>query len=321
MKKWLLVIISILVILSLTLAACSPAAQEPAAEEPAAEEPAAEEPVAEEPAAEEPAAEEPAAEEPTAEEPAAEEPAMEEPKIVTFAWTQEPDSLNPFYTDMWFSSILQQLYLCWAWEFDDQNLPFARLVTEVPSKENGGLSEDGMTITLNLRDNIVWSDGTPITSKDFKFTYDMIMSDANAVNSQYPYDYLDSLETPDDLTVVMNFAEPFAAWQATFWLGILPAHVLQPVFDAEGSLMEADWNLAPTVGCGPYVFGEWESGSYLRFVKNENYWKGQANIDEVFLQFVPDDAAQTAALIAGDADLGTFPPLSDIPALEDAGLD
>jgi len=306
MKKWLLVIISIVVIFSLTLAACSPAAEEPAAEEPAAEEPAAEEPAAEEPAAEEPAVEEPAA---------------EESKIVTFAWTQEPDSLNPFYTDMWFSSILQQLYLCWAWEFDDQNLPYAHLVTEVPSKENGGLSEDGMTITLNLRDNIVWSDGTPITSKDFKFTYDMIMSDANAVNSQYPYDYLDSLETPDDLTVVMNFAEPFAAWQATFWLGILPAHVLQPVFDAEGSLMEADWNLAPTVGCGPYVFGEWESGSYLRFVKNENYWKGQANIDEVFLQFVPDDAAQTAALVAGDADLGTFPPLSDIPALEDAGLD
>ena len=289
MKKWLLTIMSILVIFSLVLAACSPATEEPAAEEPAAEEPAAEEPAA-------------------------------EPKIVTFAWTQEPDSLSPFYTDMWFSSILQQLYLCWAWEYDDQNLPYAHLVTEVPSIENGGLSEDGLTITLNLRDDIIWSDGTPITSADFKFTYDMIMTDANSVNSQYPYDYLDSLETPDDLTVVMNFAEPFAAWQAAFWTGILPAHVLQPVFDAEGSLMEAEWNLAPTVGCGPYVFEEWESGSYLRFVKNENYWKGQANIDEVFLQFVPDDAAQTAALIAGDADLGTFPPLSDVPALEDAGL-
>jgi peptide/nickel transport system substrate-binding protein len=58
----------------------------------------------------------------------------------------------------------------------------------------------------------------------------------------------------------------------------------------------------------------------MRFVKNENYWKGTAKIDEVFLQFVPDDAAQTAALSAGDADLGTFPPLSDIPGLQDAGL-
>jgi peptide/nickel transport system substrate-binding protein len=118
----------------------------------------------------------------------------------------------------------------------------------------------------------------------------------------------------------MNFSEPFAAWEANFWHGILPAHVLQPVFDADGSIIEAEWNLAPTVGCGPYTLGEWESGSFMRFVKNENYWKGPAKIDEVFLQFVPDDAAQTAALAAGDADLGTFPPLSDIPALQDAGL-
>lgn len=246
--------------------------------------------------------------------------AQDAAKVVTFAWTQEPDSLSPFYTDMWFSAILQQLYLCWAWEFDDQNVAFPNLVTEIPSKENGGLSEDGMTITLTLRDDIVWSDGTPITSADFKFTYDMIMADGNAVFSQYPYDALESVETPDELTVVMQFSEPFAPWLANFWRGILPKHVIEPVFEAEGSMAEAEWNLAPTVSCGPYVFEEWESGSYLRFVKNENYWKGVANIDEVFLQFVPDDAAQTAALAAGDADLGTFPPLSDVPGLQDAGL-
>lgn len=299
-NKWIVLLAAILVILATVLSGCAPKEEAPVAEEPAVEEPAVEEP--------------------SAAEPVVEEPAAAEPKVVTFAWTQEPDSLSPFYTDMWFSAILQQLYLCWAWEYDDQNVAYPHLVTEIPTKENGGLSEDGLVITLHLRDNVVWSDGEPITSADFKFTYDMIMSDANAVNSQYPYDYLDSVEAPDPLTVVMNFAEPFAAWEANFWHGVLPAHILQPIFDSDGSLMEAGWNLAPTVGCGPYVFGEWESGSFLRFVKNENYWKGVANIDEVFLQFVPDDAAQTAALVAGDADLGTFPPLSDIPALKDAGL-
>ncbi|MBU0511569.1 MAG: peptide ABC transporter substrate-binding protein [Chloroflexi bacterium] len=302
-NRWLFSLLAILLVFSLVLSACKPAAEEPAAEEPAAEEPAAEEPAAEEPAAEEPAVEE-----------------VMEPKVATFAWTQEPDSLNPFYTDMWFSAILQQLYLCWAWEYDDQNQAYPNLVTEIPSIENGGLTEDGLTITMHLRDDIVWSDGTPITSAVFKFTYDTLMTDANAVNSQYPYDALTSVETPDPLTVVMNFSEPFSAWQANFWHGILPAHILQPVFDAEGSIMEAEWNLAPTVGCGPYVFGEWESGSFLRFVKNENYWKGAAKIDDIFLQFVPDDAAQTAALVAGDADLGAFVPLSDIPTFKDAGL-
>jgi peptide/nickel transport system substrate-binding protein len=130
-----------------------------------------------------------------------------------------------------------------------------------------------------------------------------------------------SVEAPDAQTVVMTFSEPFAPWQATFWKGILPKHVLQPVFDAEGTIDEAEWNREPTVSCGPYVVGEWESGSYIRFVKNENYWLGEPNIEEIYLQFVPDDASQTAALVAGDADLGTFPPLSDVPVLEAAGVD
>jgi peptide/nickel transport system substrate-binding protein len=242
-------------------------------------------------------------------------------KIVTFAWTQEPDTLNPHYTNMWFSTILQQLYNCWVWEYDADNVPYPKLVTEIPSMENGGVSEDGLVITLNLRDGLVWSDGTPLTAEDFVFTYEMIMDPGNTVSSQYPYDYLTSVEAPDAQTVVMTFEEPFAPWQANFWKGILPKHVLGPVFEAEGSIDEAEWNLAPTVGCGPFTFADWESGSFIQFVRNDNYWEGQANLDEIYLQFVPDDATQTAALVAGDADLGTFPPLSDVPVLEAAGVE
>lgn len=242
-------------------------------------------------------------------------------KIVTFAWTQEPDSLNWLYSNMWFSVIMQQLWHCWAWEYDDQNLSFPKLVTEIPSVDNGGVSEDGLTITMNLRDDIVWSDGTPITANDFVFTYEMIMNTGNSVASQYPYDYLASVEAPDDRTVVMNFDEPFAPWEALFWRGVLPKHILEPVFEAEGSIDAAEWNRVPTVGCGPFVAAEWESGSYLRFVKNPNYFDGEAKLDEVYFQFVPDDASQTAALVAGDALLGTFPPLSDVPILEAGNLD
>jgi len=249
------------------------------------------------------------------------EAAPAERKIATLIFTQEPAILNPWYSNMWFEAILQQLWSCWAWEFDNQNEVFPRLVTEVPSTENGGVSEDGLTVTMHLRDDIVWSDGTPITAEDFVFSYNMVMDPGNAVATQYPYDYLDSIEAPDERTVVMTFSEPFAAWQALFWRGVLPKHVLEPVFEANGSIDEADWNLAPTVGCGPFNFVEWESGSFMRFVKNENYWLGEANLDEVFVRFVPDDASQTAALIAGDGDMGTFPPLSDVPALQDAGLD
>jgi peptide/nickel transport system substrate-binding protein len=222
---------------------------------------------------------------------------------------------------MWFSAILHQFYNCWAWEYDDENVTFPRLVTEIPSVDNGGVSEDGLVITMNLRDDIVWSDGTPITAADFIFTYQMVVDPANTVASVYPYDYVASVEGIGDRTVVMTFSEPFSPWESTLWHGLLPKHVLEPVFQSKGSIDEAPWNLAPTVGCGPLDFVKWESGSYVQFVRNPNYWLGASRLDEVFVQIVPDDASQTAALIAGDADLGTFPPLSDVPRLQAAGLE
>jgi peptide/nickel transport system substrate-binding protein len=119
----------------------------------------------------------------------------------------------------------------------------------------------------------------------------------------------------------MTFAEPFAPWVATLWHGILPEHILGPVFEADGTIDQAEWNTAPTVGCGPYVFAEWESGSYARFVTHENYWGEKPLIDEIFTRFVPDDASQIAAMLSGDGDLGTFFSPSDIPTLEDAGIE
>jgi len=296
---------TIIMIVSLVLSACATASTPTAV-------------VTEVPAVEQPT-EAPVVEQPTEAPPA-------EKKVVTFVWTQEFDTLSPIYTNMWFVSVIYPAYMCPAWLFDDQNAAFPYLVAEIPSIENGGLSSDGRTFTLKLRDDIVWSDGEPITSADFKFTYDMIMSDKNAVNTRSPYDQIESFETPDERTVVITFTEPFAPWLATLFSGstsgtpILPEHILRPVFEADGTLDTAEWNTAPTVGCGPFVFEEWQSGSFARFVANDNFWLGRPKLDELFFQFVPDDASMIAALIAGDGDIGTFFAYSDVPQLKEAGI-
>ena len=290
--KWLFTLLSVLVVITLAMSACATTpAEEPAPEEPA-EEPVVEEPVVEEPA----------------EEPAA------EPKIITFAWTQEPDSLNMLYSNMWYASALTELYGCTPWQYDENNEPYPHLLTELPS-----VSADGLMVIMNLRDDIVWSDGTPITADDFIFTHEMINNPNNAVDSVYPYD-LFTVEAPDPQTVILTFEAPFTPWLSNLWINMLPKHILQPVFDSSGTIDEAEWNLAPTVGCGPFNFSEWESGSYIRFDRNDNYWGAPAKLDSVFFQFVPDDAAQTAATLAGDTDIAFWPPYEDIPAFEEAGF-
>jgi peptide/nickel transport system substrate-binding protein len=131
---------------------------------------------------------------------------------------------------------------------------------------------------------------------------------------------MEKVETPDKYTVITTFTDPYAPWLGSLWHGLVPAHILKPVFEKEGSLNDAEWNNNPTVGCGPFVFKEWESGSFARFVANNNYWLGKPKLDEIFIRFVPDSASQIAALVNKDGDLGTFFDYSELPTLEEAGV-
>lgn len=245
--------------------------------------------------------------------------AIAQEKSITISFEQEADSLNPMYSTMTFAGFTRQLYLVGPWNYDGDLNPNPMLVTEMPSLDNGGISADGTTITLTLRDDIVWSDGTPITSADFKFTYDMYMDENNTPISRDPYDKIASLETPDDTTVVITFPEPYAPWLGLFLNGVLPKHVLEPVFETDGTLDEAAWNRNPTVGNGPFVLETWETGSFFRFVRNENFYNEPAMLDSVIVSVVPDSEAYVAGLVNGEADLGYFFPFESIPEIEAAG--
>jgi peptide/nickel transport system substrate-binding protein len=249
--------------------------------------------------------------------------AAQEGKIINIIFTQEPDNLNPFYTDMWFAGNVIELFLLPAWFIDDTLTPTPALVEEIPSVENGGVSEDGTVITLTLREGLVWSDGEPLTSSDFVFTYEMVMDEANTPTTRFPYDErVASVEAPDERTVVVTFNEPYAPWITRLFIeGILPEHVLRPVFEADGNIDNAEWNRAPTVTSGPFVFSEWETGGHMLFTRNENYYAGPAKLDGVFIRFVPDDASQVAALLNGDGDIGTFIAYPDVPQLQEAGIE
>ncbi len=249
--------------------------------------------------------------------------AAQDSKLINVIFTQEADNLNPLYTDMWFATNAIDLFLLPAWFIDDNLSTAPALVTEIPSADNGGVSEDGTTITLHLRDDITWSDGEPITSADFVFTYQMWVDEGNTPVTRFPYDEkIASVEAPDEHTVVVTYNEPYAPWLTTlFHEGVLPEHILKPVFDSEGTIDNADWNSNPTVGSGPFVLSEWERGSHMLFNRNDSYSLGTPKLDAVFLRFVPDDASQIAALLNGDGDVGTFIAYADTPQLTDAGID
>jgi len=249
-----------------------------------------------------------------------------QPTAVRVSYPQEPDNLSPLYTNMWFSLVLRDLYLAnGLLTYNEKNEAIPWIAKEVPSVQNGGVSADGKTITYKLRDDVKWSDGQPLTAEDYVFTWQMIMADKNSVNSRDPFDkYVDKVEAPDKYTLVVTFKEPYAPWQAKIFSNVnstnaIPKHVLEPVFQKDGTLDSADWNRNPTVGVGPFLFKEWQSGSHLIFVANPNFWLGKPKVEQFFIKVVPDDAAQVAAIKAGDADIGVFISYSDMPDLQKLG--
>lgn len=241
-------------------------------------------------------------------------------KSLTVAFPQEPDSLNPMYTTMTFADYTISLYLAGAWNFNNNLEANPVLVAEMPSIENGGVSEDLTTFTLKLKDGLVWSDGAPLTSSDFVFTWEMYNSESNSPLSRENYPLMESVVAVDPLTVEVKFAESFAPWRNIFKY-VLPEHVLRPVFEAEGTIDVAEYNRAPSVGSGPYIFKNWNSGTAIEFEVNPNYANGVSSIETMIVRYIVDETAYVQSLIAGEIGFATFFPFSAVPQIESAGLE
>lgn len=143
------------------------------------------------------------------------------------------------------------------------------LVKEVPSIENGLLAADLSSVTYNLLEGVVWSDGQPFTSADVKFTWEWIVNPDNASINVVTYGPIASIDTPDDLTVKVNFSTPQLNWYIPFagtvYGAIYPKHIL------EGGPEKHDaFRVAPT-GTGPYKVDSFKENDQVIYSINELY--------------------------------------------------
>ena len=237
---------------------------------------------------------------------------------LNIGFAQEPDSMNGFYSSMAFAQWANDLVQASLWDVTNTLEMRPVLVDEVPSVENGGISEDYMSYTIKLKDGLLWSDGEPLTADDLVFTFQMIEDPANNfLQGSAISEALESVEQIDDLTFKLTFnaPKPFPEDIAGSpgLSTILPAHIYRPVYEAEGSIEFADENQDPTVFSGPYVLSEWRRGEQMSFAPNANYALGQPSISDVVIRFFPDTDSEYAALAAGQLDFVPNISEGDIP--------
>lgn len=169
-------------------------------------------------------------------------------------------------------------------------------------------SEDPLTIEFRFKDGLNWSDGEPITSEDWRFTYQTVMNEDNQIITREIWNNIDTVETPDERTVRIIFAQPDARWRDMLASDLLPKHIL------EGENFNKFFN-DKIVGSGPYKFERWRKGQDLTVVANENYWGEAPAIERVTFRFIPDTNSLKAALRSGEVQFINPPP--DIGLIEE----
>ncbi len=178
------------------------------------------------------------------------------------------------------------------------------LAAELPTVENGGVSEDFKTITWTLRPDLQWSDGEPLTSEDIKFTWEAVSHPESGSVLSVGFELIESIETPDDLTAVIQYSEVNQAYLQQFMFGIFPAHAAGAVDD----MANWEWNRNPTVSAGPFVISEWASGESITMTRNPNYYlPEQPYLDRIIFAIVPDPGAQVAMMAQGEGDVQLWP--------------
>ncbi|MBW7882061.1 MAG: peptide ABC transporter substrate-binding protein [Caldilineaceae bacterium] len=212
---------------------------------------------------------------------------------------QEPDSLNPWLTGLTVGLEVESMIYDSLTRVDPTGEHVPLLAAEVPSLENGDISEDLLTYTYKLRDDVTWHDGTPFTAADVVFTYEAIANPEVNARARIGFELVDSVEAVDDHTVVFHLKEPSAVFLETWgYRGILPKHI----FENE-DMNTSEFNRAPSVGTGPYKFVEWVSGDRIVVERNENYYREGGYIDRIDYRIVPSSDTLLTMLETGEIDM------------------
>lgn len=184
--------------------------------------------------------------------------------------------------------------------------------------ESWEISDDGLQITFKLREGVVWHDGEPFTSADVQFSLMEVVREYHP-RGKGNLGPLTSVDTPDDLTVVLNLEHPYVPLMrglSSMEAPIVPKHIY------EGTDFRNNPAVNEPIGTGPFRFAEWNRGSHLRLERNENYWRdGRPYLDNLIFRFIADSATRAAGVESGEIDVATFGTINPVEMRRLEGID
>ncbi len=154
------------------------------------------------------------------------------------------------------------------------------------------VSEDGLTWTVNIREDAKFSDGQPLTSEDVVFTFEKLMESSSTVDLTF----VDSVTSKSDFSLEFKLKSP----RSTFISNLIATGIVPK------KSYTSEYYQNP-IGSGPLVLVQWDKGQQIIVKPNENYYGQKPNFDKITFLFLEEDAAFAAAK-AGQLDMTAIPP-------------
>lgn len=234
------------------------------------------------------------------------------PKTIIFGLYQEPEILNAFIRTQTAADDVAALSEEGLLDVDPDGNFYPVLAKEVPSVENGLVSEDGLTVTYNLREDVKWSDGEPFTCDDVVFTWETVSNPNSGAVASTGYTDMESVTCEGDYKVIVKYRQFYAPFLTRFD-AILPRHAT----GEPENMVDWEYNWKP-IGTGPFVLQEWVTGDRMVYVKNENYrgYPDAPLVDQVIIRIIPSREVGKALITSGEIDILWDLTEADVPEFE-----
>lgn len=212
---------------------------------------------------------------------------------LVMALSSDPGHLNPAITTMGVTHEAAEPMFNGLLALDENLSPVPELAASWAVEQNGAVYR------FTLASGVRWHDGTPFTSADVKFTFEELLLRFHGRARPSIRANLDSIDTPDDRTVVFRFKQPYAPFLRQ--LDVTEAPILPRHLYAGTDVEKNPVNMRP-VGTGPFRFVSFEQGE-INLVRNTEYFKPSLPLlDKVVMRVIPDAGTRVLALENGEVD-------------------
>jgi len=228
-----------------------------------------------------------------------------DPETLVLLFWQAVSIINPYLSSGTKDFLAGSLVLEPLANFNPAGELVPTLAADIPTLENGGISEDLTTITWTLKEGITWSDGTPLTADDVVFTWQYCSTPETGCASLTSYENVENVEAVDALTAKVTFNAPQPYLYSPFTSYLAPIIQKAQFESCIGAAAQgcAEANTMP-IGTGPFIVSDFKANDVVTYERNETFREeGKPYFAQVTIKGGGDAAsAARAAMETGEVD-------------------